>query len=63
LNKALFAQSQNEVLLGDSPSLARVKEEIAIIAASELTILLQGEDGVGKSLVARDIHLASTRST
>ncbi len=62
LHQALFAQSHNETLLGDSPALGRVKEEIAIIAASELTILLQGEDGVGKSLVARDIHQASTRS-
>ena len=62
LHQALLAKSDNETLLGDSPALTRVKEEIAIIAASELTILLQGEDGVGKSLVARDIHLASTHS-
>ena len=62
LNKALFAQHQGGELLGSSPALKRVQEEIAIIAASELTILLQGEDGVGKSLVARDIHRASSRS-
>ena len=62
LHQALLATSHNETLLGDSPALARVKEEIAIIAPSELTILLQGEDGVGKSLVARDIHQVSTRS-
>ena len=62
LHQALLATSHNKTLLGDSPALARVKEEIAIIAASELTILLQGEDGVGKSLVARDIHQASTHS-
>ena len=62
LHQALLATSHNETLLGESPALARVKEEIAIIAPSELTILLQGEDGVGKSLVARDIHQASTRS-
>ncbi len=63
LNEVLFAPQHNKKLLGTSPALARVKEEIAIIAASELTILLQGESGVGKSLVARDIHLASSRST
>ncbi|MEZ0151720.1 MAG: sigma 54-interacting transcriptional regulator [Candidatus Reddybacter sp.] len=62
LHQALFAKSQSKTLLGNSPALLRVKEEIAIIAASELTILLQGEDGVGKSLVAQDIHLASTPS-
>ena len=62
LNNVLFAQSQNQQLLGDSPALQRVKEEVAIIATSELTILLQGEDGVGKSTVAHNIHQASTRS-
>jgi len=63
LNNVLFAPLQNKQLLGNSPALQRVKEEIAIIASSALTILLQGENGVGKSLVARDIHLASSRST
>ena len=62
LNQVLLSQTHNASLLGDSPALLRVKEEIAIIAASELTILLQGEDGVGKSLVARDIHQASAHS-
>ncbi len=62
LNKVQLAPLQNKKFLGNSPALQRVKEEIAIIAASELTILLQGESGVGKSLVARDIHLASNRS-
>ena len=37
-------------------------KEIAIIAVSELTILLQSEDGIRKSLVARDIHQASALS-
>lgn len=62
LHQVLLAKSHHETLLGNSPALLRVKEEIAIIAASELTILLQGDDGVGKRLVARDIHLASTHS-
>lgn len=62
LHQALLGTSDINTLLGDSPALVRVKEEIAIIAPSELTILLQGEDGVGKSAVARDIHLASSHS-
>ncbi|OUS12800.1 hypothetical protein A9Q89_05255 [Gammaproteobacteria bacterium 53_120_T64] len=62
LNAALQQKSSRVRLLGTSPALLRVKEEIAIIAGSELTILLQGEHGVGKSLVARTIHSTSTRS-
>jgi len=62
LNKVLFTQSQSQQLLGESPALQRVKDEVAIIATSELTLLLQGEDGVGKSVTAHNIHQASTRS-
>ncbi|OUS09657.1 hypothetical protein A9Q90_02670 [Gammaproteobacteria bacterium 54_18_T64] len=61
-NKRILSQVQGPPLLGSSPGLQRVRDEIAIIATSELTILLQGEDGVGKTLVARDIHRASSRS-
>jgi anaerobic nitric oxide reductase transcription regulator len=62
LHQTFRRTAHNKTLVGNSPALAQVKEEIAIIADSELTILLQGEDGVGKSMVAHDIHLASSHS-
>ncbi len=49
-------------LLGDSPATQRLNREIDIVARSDLTVLLTGETGVGKEVVARIIHSRSLRS-
>jgi DNA-binding NtrC family response regulator len=49
-------------LIGDSPSMQRVKELIARAAAVPGTVLITGETGTGKELVARAIHAASPRA-
>ena len=49
-------------LIGDSAAMQRLKQEIQIVASSDLTALVQGETGVGKELVARTIHQQSQRS-
>ena len=51
----------NYRLIGDSPALGRVKQAIGRAAPTEATILIRGESGVGKELVARAIHLSSHR--
>jgi two-component system NtrC family response regulator len=43
-------------LVGDSPAMCRIKEEIQQIAGTNVTVLITGETGVGKELVARAIH-------
>ena len=48
-------------LLGSSPAVRRMREEIALVAASDLAVLITGETGVGKELVAHHIHEASAR--
>ncbi len=48
-----------EVMLGRSPLLVQVREEIAQVAATDSTVLIGGETGTGKELVARAIHAAS----
>ncbi len=48
-------------LVGDSPSLRRVVEQARRVAATKATVLVRGESGVGKELVARAIHLHSPR--
>jgi anaerobic nitric oxide reductase transcription regulator len=54
--------SPGGALIGNSPALARLSREIAIVAASDLPVLILGETGVGKELVARQIHAASRRA-
>jgi DNA-binding NtrC family response regulator len=48
-------------IIGQSPGIRRVKELIVKVAVSSHTVLVQGESGVGKELVARAIHEQSPR--
>jgi formate hydrogenlyase transcriptional activator len=50
-----------EGIVGKSPALRRVLEQIAIVAPTDSTILLHGETGTGKELIARAIHNLSSR--
>lgn len=51
-----------EVLLGISPNICRVRNEIENAAQSDLPVLLTGESGTGKDLVAKLLHEASRRN-
>ena len=48
-------------LLGTSPAIEKVRREIGLVASSDLAVLVTGETGVGKELVARAVHAASRR--
>ena len=48
-------------LLGTSPALQRLRGELDTVAASDLTVLLLGETGVGKDLAAHRLHARSLR--
>jgi two-component system nitrogen regulation response regulator NtrX len=54
--------SEPPPLLGESPSIARLREEIARVAPSHATVLITGESGTGKELVARRLHHLSPRA-
>jgi transcriptional regulator with GAF, ATPase, and Fis domain/pSer/pThr/pTyr-binding forkhead associated (FHA) protein len=49
-------------IIGRSSAIRQVTEEIARAAASNATVLIRGESGVGKELVARAVHYNSPRS-
>lgn len=53
---------RGQKILGDSPVIQDLRREIELVAKSDFTILVLGETGVGKELVARGIHGFSTRS-
>jgi anaerobic nitric oxide reductase transcription regulator len=50
-------------LIGNSSANQRLLQDIAVVADSDLTVLITGETGVGKELVAQAIHAASRRGT
>ena len=50
-----------ENLIGRSPAMLQLKDQIRQIAGSTSTVLVTGESGTGKELVARAIHAASGR--
>lgn len=48
-------------LVGDSPAMRSLKTKIVRVAPTDATVLIRGESGVGKELVARAIHFGSRR--
>ena len=61
---AALAQSQGfEELIGDSPPMQQLYQQLARIAASEAAVLITGESGTGKELVAQALHAHSRRAT
>lgn len=58
LREQLGVQSE---IVGGSEAMARVEQQIARAAPSRATVLIRGESGVGKELVARAVHFSSPR--
>jgi transcriptional regulator with GAF, ATPase, and Fis domain len=61
LREEATAASGTGYLIGESPALREVLRQIALVAASDATVLITGESGTGKELVARAIHEGSSR--
>jgi DNA-binding NtrC family response regulator len=51
-----------ETLIGSSPSMREVQKTIGLVADSDATVLITGETGSGKEVVARTIHRVGARS-
>jgi two-component system nitrogen regulation response regulator NtrX len=49
-------------LIGESPAMIGLKEQLAIVAPTDAWVLIQGENGTGKELVAQTIHRMSKRN-
>ena len=59
--QGLNRKTKNTEIIGKSLALEKVIEMIAMVAPTESTVLLQGESGTGKGLVARKIYEMSRR--
>lgn len=48
-------------IIGNNPEMTKIKKMISLVAKSDSPVLIQGETGTGKELIARNIHLESDR--
>ncbi len=62
LHERLDEKFSVEGIIGHSPKLAEVIERVKLVAPSKATILIEGETGTGKELIAQAIHQASPRA-
>ena len=53
--------SQNNEIIGNNPKIQSIREEISRAAASQSKIIIYGDSGSGKELVARALHEESSR--
>lgn len=58
----LNAAEGQPILIGEHPSMDRVRQLVSRVAPTESTVLVRGETGCGKELVARSVHEQSLRS-
>ena len=61
--EAQVEANRERTILGTSAAIERVRREIATVGPTDATVLVVGETGTGKELVARAIHAASPRAS
>jgi len=62
LREEIIRSSMFEEIVGSSQPLRMVLEQVTRVAPTDSTVLISGETGTGKELIARAIHKGSTRS-
>jgi formate hydrogenlyase transcriptional activator len=61
LREEVAQASMFEEIIGSSKALRSILEQLSIVASADSTVLIQGETGTGKELIARAIHNLSPR--
>ncbi|MEE8111791.1 MAG: sigma-54 dependent transcriptional regulator [Acidobacteriota bacterium] len=61
LRKAIQEKYQFSRIVGSSPAMTRLFDEIAQVAGTDSSVLVSGESGTGKELVAKALHFHSSR--
>ena len=59
--RALAEAPSEDSLIGDAPVMQRLRETIRLVAQADVDVLIEGETGVGKEMVARAIHRVGPR--
>lgn len=60
--RQIDAGDSTRAMIGESPAMQRLKEQIKRVARTDETVLICGESGAGKELIAQAIHAQSQRS-
>ena len=58
LNTRLDADSENNFLVGKTPKMKEIFKNIGMISMNKVNVLIEGETGTGKELIARLVHLS-----
>jgi predicted ATPase len=61
LQEEIRQEHNFEEMVGRSPALLEMLQKVAVVAATDTTVLISGETGTGKELVARALHNRSAR--
>ncbi|HWO12877.1 MAG TPA: sigma 54-interacting transcriptional regulator, partial [Polyangiaceae bacterium] len=62
LSREASVRDGGSQILGTSAAIQRVRDEVELVAPSDFAVLITGETGVGKELVARSVHQQSRRA-
>ncbi len=63
LKQKVAADSSAEMLLGQSPSICKIRETVKLLGDSDSTVLITGESGTGKEVLANLLHKSGTRAS
>ncbi|SIS12790.1 sigma 54-interacting transcriptional regulator [Pseudomonas putida] len=61
LQEEINAHGNHHEIVGESPAVKHLLQQIELVAATDANVLVTGESGTGKELVARAIHASSPR--
>ncbi len=61
LKRRAFQENNEHPLIGKAPSMIRIVQTIETVKDSESSVLIQGETGTGKEIIARNIHYTGKR--
>ncbi len=61
LRKRLNLQDKKEMIMGNSPVILQILQQVELIAPTNMSVIIQGKSGTGKEVIARKIHKKSLR--
>ncbi|WP_167631893.1 sigma-54-dependent transcriptional regulator [Mariprofundus ferrooxydans] len=62
LRELVRSQDQNTGLIGQCPAIQKLTETVSLLANSDSTVLITGESGCGKEVLAKALHKSGSRS-